>query len=123
MGTLTRYDVLIVRYVLEGLGWIQGAYSNTEGVCLVGAADRAFSAPEDRWKFNEIMALVLDEIEADKHDGLGMVAQWNDYPKRSKVEVFQLLDKVGDKLPAGHRIADCTVGGGEVASHAFATTH
>jgi hypothetical protein len=89
--------------VLKTGGWVQKAFNNPDGCCILGACISVRIELEKTVAETELMrnAFVFDLTEEIKNTGFttdaNWVLAWNDTPGRTKEEVIAMLEKLKTK--------------------------
>jgi len=87
------FDAVLVKaiFLIRMHGWRQRAFGNErDGFCVVGALNRA----HEQTGFRTGVLGLLQELV-----GGGKVAEWNDAPGRTAVDVIALLERARQELP------------------------
>ena len=105
MGEYDHRDVIALARAFVEEGWTQEDYAKTAkgnpgGVlspraiswCLWGALDAADTLINRPHVFDEALAAVKEEVR-----GFYTLEAWNDAPRRTQTDVFDLLDRVWER--------------------------
>lgn len=74
--------------VIKSYGWVQGRYHSEDGFCLLGAIYHAYPTAANRR--TNILARLRGKIH------VFFMTEWNDEKGRTKKEVIDLLESIGE---------------------------
>ncbi|MFD6414061.1 MULTISPECIES: DUF6197 family protein [Actinomycetes] len=82
--------------VLIDRGWVRGAYTRPEGLCLSGALEHVGQALEPTWGYQRAYdarkaATLAVEVVLAAHDHMPYIPSWNDDLRRTSAEVLAVL--------------------------------